>query len=70
MLVAASEEIQFGLIDSFRSKQSKLAATLHDLMQRISESLEKSSNLPMPTTAGLLHQQVNNCCSRPNRRDL
>jgi hypothetical protein len=38
----AAAEAQFGLADSLRDKQSELAATLHDVVQRISESLQKA----------------------------
>jgi hypothetical protein len=39
---AAADEIPFGLADSLRDKQSKLASTLHDVVQRIGESLQKA----------------------------
>lgn len=41
---AVAGEVHFGLADSSRDDQSKLASTLHDLVQRIAESLQKAAD--------------------------
>jgi hypothetical protein len=41
---AVAGEVHFGLADSSRDDQSKLACTLHDLVQRIADSLQKAAS--------------------------